>query len=139
MTIEMNQRVYITRRFSFEACHHLPNYKGKCSNVHGHSYKLEVTVSAEKDFSSGAPNPYRNMVMDFSTLKGIVNAEVVNKYDHQDLNEFFTMPTAESMVVQMFEDIRSKLSDEYYGNVRLEEVKLWETEDSFASFRGDYV
>lgn len=133
-----NQRVYITKRFTFEACHHLPNYNGKCANVHGHSYKLEVTVSAEKNFTMGHSSPYNNMVIDFSTLKGIVNAEVVNKYDHQDLNEFFAMPTAESMVVEMFEDIRSKLND-MFDFVRLEEVKLWETEDSYASFRGEYV
>ena len=62
----------------------------------------------------------------------------MNKYDHQDLNEFFAMPTAEAMVVEMFEDIRSKL-DDMFGYVRLEEVKLWETEDSYASFRGEYV
>lgn len=133
-----NQRVYITKRFTFEACHHLPNYNGKCANVHGHSYKLEVTVSAEKNFTMGHSSPYNNMVIDFSTLKGIVNAEVVNRYDHQDLNEFFAMPTAESMVVEMFEDIRSKLND-MFDFVRLEEVKLWETEDSYASFRGEYV
>lgn len=133
-----NQRVYITKRFTFEACHHLPNYNGKCANVHGHSYKLEVTVSAEKDFTLGHSSPYNNMVIDFSTLKSIVNAEVVNKYDHRDLNEFFAMPTAESMVVEMFEDIRSKLND-MFDFVRLEEVKLWETEDSYASFRGEYV
>lgn len=133
-----NQRVYITKRFTFEACHHLPNYNGKCANVHGHSYKLEVTVSAEKNFTMGHSSPYNNMVIDFSTLKSIVNAEVVNKYDHKDLNEFFAMPTAESMVVEMFEDIRSKLND-MFDFVRLEEVKLWETEDSYASFRGEYV
>ena len=133
-----NQRVYITKRFTFEACHHLPNYNGKCANVHGHSYKLEVTVSAEKNFTMGHYSPYNNMVIDFSTLKSIVNVEVVNKYDHQDLNEFFAMPTAESMVVEMFEDIRSKLND-MFDFVRLEEVKLWETEDSYASFRGEYV
>lgn len=133
-----NQRVYITKRFTFEACHHLPNYNGKCANVHGHSYKLEVTVSAEKNFTMGHSSPYNNMVIDFSTLKGIVNAEVVNRYDHQDLNEFFAIPTAESMVVEMFEDIRSKLND-MFDFVRLEEVKLWETEDSYASFRGEYV
>lgn len=133
-----NQRVYITKRFTFEACHHLPNYNGKCANVHGHSYKLEVTVSAEKNFTMGHSSPYNNMVIDFSTLKSIVNAEVVNKYDHKDLNEFFAMPTAEIMVVEMFEDIRSKLND-MFDFVRLEEVKLWETEDSYASFRGEYV
>lgn len=134
----MKQRVYVTKRFTFEACHHLPNYKGKCANVHGHSYKMEVTVSAEKDFFMGSSSPYNSMVLDFSTLNSIVNAEVVNKYDHQDLNEFFAMPTAEAMVVEMFEDIRSKL-DDMFGYVRLEEVKLWETEDSYASFRGEYV
>lgn len=133
------QKVYITRRFSFESCHHLPNYYGKCSRVHGHSYKLEVTVSANKDFvTESTINPYKNMVIDFSSLKDVVNSTVVSQYDHQDLNEFFDVPTAEVMVVSMFKDIEKKLK-ELFDDIKLEEVKLWETEDSFASFRGESV
>lgn len=127
-------KVYATKRFHFEACHHLPGHSGKCANIHGHSYKLEVTVSSVKNFNAKGLTPDANMVMDFSTIKAIVNAAVVNKYDHQDLNKFFDMPTAEQMVVRMFHDIEQALSD--YDNVTLEEVKLWETEDSFATFRG---
>lgn len=133
-----NQKVYATKRFTFEACHHLQNHRGKCANVHGHSYKLEVTLSTVGNFLSGSSDPYSRMVLDFSVIKGIVSAEVVNKYDHKDLNEFFETPTAECMVVRIFEDIVSVVSS-MYSQVKVEEVKLWETEDSYASFRGEYV
>ena len=127
-------KVYATKRFHFEACHHLPGHSGKCANIHGHSYKLEVTVCSVKVLNVRGLTPDANMVMDFSNIKAIVNAAVVNKYDHQDLNKFFDMPTAEQMVVSMYHDIKQALAD--YDNVVLEEVKLWETEDSFATFRG---
>lgn len=135
----MKRKVYVTRRFCFEAAHHLPFYGGKCRSLHGHSYKMEVTVSAERDFEDRlSHSPYEYMVIDFSTLKAVVNAEAVNKYDHANLNDFFAMPTAEAMVVKIFEDLDAVISATYGENgVKLEEVKLWETEDAFASYKGE--
>lgn len=135
----MKSKVYVTKRFGFEAAHHLPYYGGKCRSIHGHSYKLEVTISAERNFEDRlSQSPYEHMVIDFSTLKAVVNAEVVNRYDHTNLNEFFAMPTAEGMVVKMFNDLNAVISATYGENgVKLEEVKLWETEDCFASYRGE--
>lgn len=131
----MLSKVYITKRFGFEACHHLVNYDGKCANVHGHSYKLEVTVSKYIDTQC---TEYATdlMVLDFKRLKDIVNREVIDKFDHSDLNVAFENPTAEAMCVSFYNSIKVSLL-RYVGNVHLESVKLWETEDSYAEYRGE--
>ena len=72
--------IRITKQFSFETGHALYGYDGKCKNVHGHSYKLSVTVI-------GQPITDRNnvkfgMVIDFSDLKKIVKEEIVDVFDH---------------------------------------------------------
>ena len=72
--------IRITKQFSFETGHALYGYDGKCKNVHGHSYRLDVTVI-------GVPitdntNVKFGMVIDFSDLKKIVKEEIVNVFDH---------------------------------------------------------
>lgn len=120
--------VTVTKHFSFEACHFLPHYVGACHNLHGHSYKLDVTVggSVIKDES----NPKWGMIIDFKDLKSVVNEAVVNKYDHSTLNDFFENPTAEIMVKTIAVDIIAGLPK----GVHLVSVKLWETETSYAEF-----
>lgn len=115
----------VTKCFSFEAAHFLPEYEGACHRLHGHSYKLQVTVSGSVDEASG-------MIIDFNVLKEVVNKTVVKKYDHQFLNEFFELPTAENMVQHIFRELNSQFTK--MGLV-LESVKLWETESSFAECR----
>lgn len=119
----------VTKKFEFEAAHHLNDYDGACANVHGHSYKLFITVSAvdggEEDF-----------VVDFKLLKNIVRKHVIDKWDHEDLNTILTVnPTAENMV-RAIQDI---LSPELfiYHHLRLERIRLYETEDSYAEWRPD--
>lgn len=120
----------VTKHFGFEACHHLPFYEGACHNVHGHSYKLDVTVGGQiiKD------GPKQGMIIDFKDLKKIVKENVVDKLDHSDLNEFYANPTAELMVVDIAYSIMQKLPKEIY----LVSVKLWETEDSYAEYIPSY-
>ena len=120
--------VTVTKKFEFEACHHLPFYKGACSRLHGHSYKLEVTGSGS--VSKDETDPKCGMIMDFKDLKALVKEEVIDKYDHKDLNEFFDNPTAEIMVKQMAVDIMSKLPK----GVFLVSCKLWETSTSYAEW-----
>ena len=86
--------ITVTKRFSFEACHHLPYYKGACHNIHGHSYKLDVTVGGE--VIEDKNNEKCGMIIDFKDLKEIVN-RVVNHLDHSNLNEYFENPTAENI------------------------------------------
>ena len=118
----------VTKLFEFEACHHLPHYDGACHNIHGHSYKLEVTVSGQ--VSKNENDPKCGMFIDFKDLKAIVKSVAVDKYDHSNLNEFFPNPTAEIMVKQIAVDIMSKLPQGVY----LMSCKLWETSTSYAEW-----
>jgi 6-pyruvoyltetrahydropterin/6-carboxytetrahydropterin synthase len=113
-------KLSVTKRFTFEAAHHLPNYEGKCKNLHGHSYILEVTVSGSIDSNSG-------MVVDFSKLKKIIQEKIIDKYDHAYINDFLSLPTAENMI----KDIISRIG---YIGVNLKKIKLYETEDSWAEW-----
>ena len=119
--------ITVTKRFSFEACHHLPYYKGACHNIHGHSYKLDVTVGGE--VIEDKNNEKCGMIIDFKDLKEIVN-RVVNHLDHSDLNEYFENPTAETMV----NDIGIIISHNLPNNIYLVSVKLWETDTSYAEY-----
>ena len=131
------RKVYVTKRTTFEAAHHLNNYDGKCSQIHGHSYKLEVTFSGTIDLetiSSKTPAT-EAMVCDFNHLKSLIN-KVVNKFDHNDLNYYFEQPTAECMVIDIFHSLERLISISDY---EVHSVKLWETEDSYAEYKGEVV
>lgn len=117
----------VTKRFTFEAAHNLPNYVGPCHNVHGHSYTLDVTVSGKPCLEGEK----FGMIIDFKDLKKIVDDNIVSKLDHSDLNKHFIYPTAEYMVENIAAVIGSKLPK----NLTLQSVKLWETSTSYAEWR----
>lgn len=126
----MRSRITVVKKFTFEACHHLVKYKGACERPHGHSYKLEIGVSGFPD--------YRGLVIDFKELKALVNDLIISKVDHYDLNDemvkSFNMngnTTCENMVQTFFEVLDSEITG-MQPSLRLEFVKLWETEDSYA-------
>lgn len=141
--------IRITKLFTFETGHALHGYDGKCKNVHGHSYKLEVTVI-------GSPindtNHIKNgMVIDFGDLKHIVNKEIVDEFDHATVFNKNTphaelamemqnrghnvilvdyQPTSENMVI----DFAKKISTKLPNYVKLHSLKLKETDTSFAQW-----
>lgn len=119
----------VTKIFMFEACHNLPYYDGACHDLHGHSYKLEVTVGGNTN--SNTSDPKCGMIIDFKDLKQIVNEVAISRYDHKYLNNFFTNPTAEIMVERIAKDIRAELPKGLY----LVSCKLWETTTSYAEYR----
>lgn len=122
-------KIKITKSFSFDAAHFLPNHKGKCSSMHGHTYRLEVTVVRGNGelITSGSDE---GMVIDFSDLKALVKAEVIDKVDHKVLNEVFPFrTTAENMANHIFNVLSDKLDP---IDVKVERIKLWETPDSYA-------
>lgn len=121
--------ITVTKIFMFESSHHLPHYEGACHNLHGHSYKLEVTVGGE--IESGIKHPKKGMIIDFKDLKQIVNEVAVDKYDHSYLNDFFENPTAEIMVEQIAKDIIERLPTK---DLYLVSCKLWETTTSYAEY-----
>ena len=100
----------ICREFLFDAAHRIPEYKGKCEQMHGHTYKLEVVVDGKVGKNG--------MVVDFNELKRIVDFEIIEKLDHKNLNEIFEIPTAENVASWIFKRLT--------GKIQLHSVKLWE-------------
>ena len=141
--------IRITKQFNFETGHALYGYDGKCRNVHGHSYKLSVTVI-------GSPITDTNhvklgMVIDFGDLKKIVKEEIVSKFDHATVFNKNTphvqlakeltdrghnviladyQPTSENMVIDFAAKIKARLPE----SIKLHSLKLQETETSFAEW-----
>ena len=143
--------IRVTKEFRFEMAHALWNYDGLCKNIHGHSFILYVTVLGE-------PNTNNNdvkcgMVMDFGDLKRIVNNAIVKDMDHSlavsekskhqlllGTGQMFErhhilpyQPTCENMVIDFAERIKKLLPQ----NIKLQNVKLYETATSFAEWNAD--
>jgi len=134
--------VYLTRRTSFSASHRLWSEQlsdeenlalyEKCANPngHGHNYVLEVTVR-------GIPHPQTGMVLNLTELKDIINKQVVDWVDHKHLNHDVpwlegSIPTTEVLVVKFWERL-----ERAFPSGLLYEVKLFETENNSASYRGE--
>lgn len=120
----------VCKVFSFEAAHFLPNYKGKCSNLHGHHWVLEVKVT-------GFVSPETGMVIDFVDLKNLVNDEVISKLDHTCLNEVLEGQVDNPTCENLLDWIWTKLSPigSWTGKVKLVKLRLWETPDSYAELK----
>ncbi len=117
----------ITKTFHFEAAHHLPEHQGKCARLHGHSYKLEVTLRGPIKDALGTSD--HGMVMDFSDLSQIVKQAIIEPLDHQDLNAVTGVyTTAENLVHWVW----GELINHGLPQGLLHRIRLWETETSFA-------
>ncbi|MGC1632685.1 MAG: 6-carboxytetrahydropterin synthase [Gelidibacter sp.] len=142
-------KIRITKQFSFETGHALYGYDGKCKNVHGHSYKLSVTVFGTP--ISDTTNVKYGMVIDFSDLKKIVKSEIVDVFDHATVFNKNTphvelakeleirghnvllvdyQPTSEMMVIDFAGKIKKYLPE----NIQLHSLRLQETDSSFAEW-----
>lgn len=144
--------IRLTREFSFEMAHALEGYDGMCRHLHGHSYKLFVTVAGTP--CDDPQSPKYGMVMDFGDLKRIVNRLVVDRCDHalvlrqtpgnlrllEQVREKWErvslvdyQPTCEQMLIRFADRIAAELPD----GVRLVELQLYETEKSHATWRAE--
>ena len=141
-------RIRLTRLFSFEAAHALHYYDGPCRNIHGHTYKLQVTVIGTP--LSDSNHPKNGMVLDFGDLKQLVQEQVLTHVDHalmlnqetpDDLVESLRrhhqklvllpyQPTCENMLL----DFKDRLQLSLPAQVELHSLKLWETQLSFAEW-----
>lgn len=110
----------------FAAAHQLRGYKGKCENMHGHNWRVQVSISSEKLNDIG-------IVMDFHDLKDITN-EVISPLDHTLLNEIFPFteinPSSENIAKWIFESLHKQLND----IVKVNTVTVWESENSSATY-----
>ena len=122
----------VTVEQTFAAGHALREYKGKCENVHGHNYRVQVTVEGEKLNRIG-------LLVDFVELKKAVR-EVIERLDHQfinDLEPFTTInPSAENMAKYFYDEVTRRLDiNQGEAPSRVSQIKVWETDTSIAVYR----
>ncbi|MGA2394296.1 MAG: 6-carboxytetrahydropterin synthase QueD [Candidatus Lustribacter sp.] len=116
----------IRKQFAFEAAHVLPYHQGKCSRLHGHSYRLDVSVAGPLQ----PEGPATGMVVDFDELARIVRASVIEALDHRHLNDTIENPTSENIAVWIWRRLAPQLPG-------LCELTLWETANACAVLRAD--
>ena len=140
--------IRISKEFRYEMAHALFGYDGKCANVHGHSYKLTVTVIGQP--LEDTNHPKNGMVMDYGDLKDIVKEEIIDQVDHAVLLNANSphadlaklphgfdkavlvpyQPTCEKMIEDFAERIKKRLP----SNVKLNYLRLRETGTSFTEW-----
>jgi 6-pyruvoyltetrahydropterin/6-carboxytetrahydropterin synthase len=138
--------IQLTKIFNFEMAHAIHGYQGACKNIHGHSYELHVTVSASEGYDQYIPAP--GFIIDFKQIKKIVTTAIVEKFDHkivlshnflvqnssflspENLVTWQVEPTAENLLFFIKETLLNKFPE----NVKLLQLKLFETKDSYAEW-----
>lgn len=143
----------VSKTFTFDAGHQLIGHKGKCANVHGHTYKVEIGVLGEPDDGGSS----EGMIIDFSDLKEAVKP-VIDAMDHaflltgnepiasvlvetgSKIYDLGVRSTAENLSAHMFNEIWPRLSFLTANRVHLEYIRIWETPTSMAEYTWeDYV
>jgi 6-pyruvoyltetrahydropterin/6-carboxytetrahydropterin synthase len=112
---------------SFAAAHNLNNYQGECENLHGHNWRVEVSVTAKELDKAG-------LCIDFKILKAETK-ELLNTLDHKYLNELDCFkgdsPSSENISRYVYKELSSKLND---GNVKVDMITVWESDFACASY-----
>lgn len=144
----------VTKEFTFDAAHYLTKYYGKCEHLHGHTYKLQVTL--------GGKVQANGLLIDFVILKRIVKKHILDFLDHKNLNDIFDNPTCEHIahwiwsklenieallaeelqdpnldeeIKQYIQNPESSLDKDQAHQVQLEKIQLWETTTSFVTIQ----
>lgn len=117
----------LTVKTGFAAAHNLINYQGDCENLHGHNWKIDVTVTARELDQAG-------LAIDFKVLKRETNA-VLDQLDHKYVNQhpFFTSlsPSSENIARFLYHELATRLND---GNVTVEKIGVWESDNACAEY-----
>jgi len=139
--------IRITKIFSFEMAHALKGYDGNCKSIHGHSYKMHVTVIGKLNQQKG--HAKQGMLMDFSNLKCIINKCIIDVYDHalivnEDsfISDHNDKPLFERMMVFPFQPTCENLASHFASIIQkylpehssLYSLRLYETDTSFAEW-----
>lgn len=148
MSFKNNHFIRVTKQFTFDMAHALYGYDGPCKNIHGHTYKLSVTLKGK--VIENPNHPKNGMVIDFTDFKRIVADNIVSVFDHslvlnseapygdlKNLNENFErinfvpyQPSCENLLIDFLNKISSKLSE----GVTINSIKLEETPTSYAEW-----
>jgi 6-pyruvoyltetrahydropterin/6-carboxytetrahydropterin synthase len=121
-----NKMYELSIETQFAAAHQLRGYKGKCENMHGHNWRVQVSISSDKLNDIG-------IVMDFHDLKKVTE-ETVASLDHAYLNDVFPFteinPSSENIAKWIFESLKKRLED----LVKVNSITVWESENSSATY-----
>ena len=112
----------IRKEFGFEAAHCIHNHAGKCRNIHGHSYKLLVSLE-------GQVNPETGMVIDFNDLSNIVQENIIRRLDHTILNDIIPLATAEQIAIWIWDELKPLIPD-------LHMLEIFETARNCVIYQG---
>ena len=135
--------ITVTKTVKFDAAHVLTNHQGLCKNLHGHTYRVDVSVAQ-------AEGDERDMVIDFKDLKGIANEVICDRFDHAFI--YNTESAGEKEIAAVvekngmrtvaipFRSTAENLAKMFYNELKsrvpgLSAVKVWETADSCAEFK----
>ena len=144
--------MFITRRLEFDAGHRIPSHNSQCKHLHGHRYAIEITLSGDIITIEGLSE--QGMVMDFSDVKRIAKACLVDAWDHAFLAyrgdrpvcDFLgslpnhktvildAVPTAENLAKIAFTLLDPAYQDTYGNHLRLERVRIYETPNNWADY-----
>ena len=117
----------LTVERTFSAAHHLSGYEGPCGRLHGHNYRVQITVS-------GSQLDHQGLLMDFGRLKTVCD-EVIGELDHTDLNQHPAFadanPSSENLARYIFTQVAARLEQ---SAVRLSAVSVWESDTSRATY-----
>ncbi|MDD5241934.1 MAG: 6-carboxytetrahydropterin synthase QueD [Sulfuricella sp.] len=140
----------VTRRLEFDAGHRIPHHKSQCRHLHGHRYAIEISLSGSVINTPGASE--QGMVMDYSDIKAIAQKHLIEPWDHAFLVyagdtvvvDFLgsleghktvvldCVPTAENLAALAFRILEPAYRDTYGNNLRLEQVRIYETPNNWA-------
>ncbi|HEY8609490.1 MAG TPA: 6-carboxytetrahydropterin synthase QueD [Noviherbaspirillum sp.] len=145
----------ITRKLEFDAGHRIPDHKSQCRNLHGHRYTLEITLVGEVIRQEG--NSENGMIMDFSDVKALAKAHLVDVWDHAFIAYerdtavlaflnglpghktvvIKSIPTVENLAQAAFDILRPVYQDRYGTGLRLHKLVLHETPNCWAEITAD--
>ena len=113
-------KIQLSATSHFAASHFLTNYHGKCENLHGHNYKLVVTIEGEINEDG--------MVMDYKKINNVVNDLVIDKLDHTHLNDLIKNPSSEHLAIWIWDILSPHLP--------MKKIRLYETENYYCEYNG---
>lgn len=144
--------VRITKEFSFECAHSLPDYQGKCSQIHGHSYKFFVTIKGAVNTTSPSSSS-DGMLADFRDLKHLVERVIIERFDHalvlregtplaEELSKIYTnviivpfRPTSENIIAHFASLLQGEMKrEEAFAGTQIDRLKLYETATSYVEW-----
>ena|SRR3990167_10055103 len=115
----------VYKKIAFDAAHWLPNYEGRCHNLHGHRWEIEIGFDGPVDSATG-------FVTDFIDLKRFLEEEVEKRFDHSLLNDIIRNPTAENLVQYIRDNLETYSGLELSDRLRPCSIRVWESPDSYA-------